>query len=108
VTRGDSPPRIRPLFALYCVGAVVSALGIIGFFVSFTRVAGPAAAAIDVHTDMPWFAYGSMAAWIIGVVVMWLTRRAIEAWVRESMQGDGESQADGLEAALVDPAAIED
>jgi hypothetical protein len=86
---------------------VVSATGIVGFFLSFARVAGPAAAAIDVHSDVPWFAWGSMAAWFVGVVAMWLTRRAIEVWVRESMQGDGEAPG-GVDAALVEPTDLDD
>lgn len=104
---GDIPARARPLLALYCAGAVISALGIIGFFLSFTRVAGPIAASVDVHTDVPWFAWGSMAAWFVGVVAMWLTRRAIEVWVRESMSTDGGASR-GVEAAFVGPADPED
>jgi len=75
------PPRVRAHVYLFWAGAVAAGSGIVGFFLSFGRVGSPAQATIDVHSDIPVFAYASIAAWAVGLALMWYCRRQLNAAV---------------------------
>jgi hypothetical protein len=89
------PPRVRAHLYLFWVGMALSAAGIVGFFVSFWQVGSPKAAALDVHTDVPVFAYASIFAWGIGLAIMWYSRRKVDAAVAAKLK-------ETREAAYVD------
>jgi len=75
------PPRVRSYVYLFWAGAVAAGSGIAGFFFSFGRVGSPAQATIDVHSDIPVLAYASIAAWVVGLAVMWYCRRQLNTAV---------------------------
>lgn len=85
------PPRVRAHLYLFWVGAVGAALGILGFFLSFGEVGSPAQASIDVHYDIPVLAYASIAAWLVGLVFMWYSRRQLNAAVARKLAEDREA-----------------
>lgn len=85
------PAHVRAHLYLFWVGAVAAALGILGFFLSFNQVGSPAQASIDVHTDIPTFAYASIAAWLVGIMFMWYSRRRLNAAVAKKQQQDREA-----------------
>lgn len=78
----DLPARVRAYVYLTWTGMGLSALGILGFFLSFNAVAGPTRWAVGVHRDIPWGAYGAIFAWVIGLVLTWYGRRRFDAAVR--------------------------
>lgn len=88
------PLHVRVHLYLFWVGAVAAALGILGFFLSFNEVGSPAQAAYDVQYDIPELAYASIAAWVIGLLFMWYSRRRLNAAVAKK-------QAENQAAALV-------
>jgi len=75
------PVHVRAHIALFWVGMVAAGLGVVGFFLSYSEVGAPALAAIDVHREIPVLAYGSIAAWVVGLALMWYSRRRIDAAV---------------------------
>lgn len=77
------PPHVRRYMYITWMGMAVSALGVLGFILSFWQVGSPAQATVDVHTDTPWGAYISIFAWVIGLAVAWYGRRRLDAAVRE-------------------------
>lgn len=106
------PPHVRAHLYMFWAGAITAGLGIVGFFLSFGEVASPEQATIDVHYDVPVLAYASIAAWVVGLVLMWYSRRRIDAAVRakqaenrEQMFADFGVQPQAAEAApaLVEP-----
>ena len=80
------PLRVRINLALFWVGIVVAGLGIVGFFLSFGQVASSTQAAIDVHEDIPVFAYAAIAGWIVGLFLMWYSRRNLDAAVSDRVR----------------------
>ena len=85
------PPHVRAHLYLFWVGMATAGVGVIGFFVSFMQVGSSRAAAVDVHTDVPVFAYISIAAWVIGLALMWYSRRTIDSAVRAKRRQDREA-----------------
>jgi len=85
------PPRVRAFVYLFWVGMVAAGAGVIGFFLSFWQVAGARQAAIDVHTDIPVFAYASIFAWVLGLLIMWYSRRRLDAALAEKLKRDNEA-----------------
>lgn len=75
------PLHVRVYIVLYWIGLVAAGLGVVGFFLSYSQVGAPALAAIDVHREIPVLAYGSIFAWVVGLGVMWYSRRRIDAAV---------------------------
>lgn len=75
------PPHVRAHLYLFWVGMGLAGIGVLGFVFSFWRVGSAAQAAVDVHTDVPVVAYVSIVAWVVGLAVMWYSRRALEAAV---------------------------
>jgi hypothetical protein len=91
VSLKNVPAHVRAHYYLFWTGAVVSALGILGFFLSFNEVGSPAQATIDVHTDIPELAYASIAAWLLGMVVMWYGRRRVNVAVAKKLRENREA-----------------
>lgn len=89
------PLHVRVHLYLFWAGAVAAALGIVGFFLSFNEVGSPAQAVYDVQYDVPELAYASIAAWVIGLLLMWYSRRRLNAAVAKR-------QAETRSAMLVD------
>ncbi len=87
------PARVRAHLYLFWVGMALAGAGVVGFFLSFWRVASATQAAIDVHTDIPVVAYASIGAWLIGLVIMWYSRRTLNAAVAERNRQTRESLA---------------
>lgn len=85
------PPHVRAHLYLFWVGAVGAALGIVGFFLSFGEVGAPAQATIDVHYDVPVLAYASIGAWVVGLGLMWYSRRQLNAAVAKKLAEDREA-----------------
>lgn len=73
------PARVRAYVYAYRTGMVLGGLGILGFVLSFWEVGSKAAAAVDVHEEVPVLAYASIAVWAVGLVVMWFSRRRLTA-----------------------------
>ena len=80
------PPHVRAHLYLFRVGMVASGLGVVGFFLSFWQVGSARQAAIDVHTDVPVLAYASILAWVGGLLVMWYSRRTLDAAVAARLE----------------------
>lgn len=97
------PPRVRAHLYLFWVGAVAAALGILGFFLSFSSVGSPAQAAVDVHYDIPVLAYTSIFAWVIGLALMWYSRRQLNAAVAKKLAEDREAMFVDLGALGASP-----
>ncbi|MRS11929.1 MAG: hypothetical protein EG823_02505 [Actinobacteria bacterium] len=76
------PARVRVLMYVFWAGMVLAGIGVVGFFLSFNEVADPANAWIDVQTTIPWRAYGSIFAWVAGLIAMWVSRRRLDAAVK--------------------------
>jgi hypothetical protein len=76
------PPHVRAHVYLTWAGMGLSALGILGFFLSFNDVAGPSRWAVGVHHDIPWRAYAAIFAWVAGLIITWYGRKRIDAAVR--------------------------
>lgn len=85
------PPRVRALVYLFWAGMAAAGAGVVGFFLSFWQVAGARQAAIDVHTDIPVFAYASIFAWVAGLLIMWYSRRRLDAALAEKLKQDNEA-----------------
>lgn len=84
----DVPPAVRFQLYVFWAGMVVAAVGVVGFFLNFWQVGSAAAASVDVHEDVPVFAYASIAAWLIGLAAMWLSRRKLDAAVAAKLAED--------------------
>ncbi len=82
------PPAVRLHLYVFWAGLVIAGIGIVGFFLSFWRVGSSVAAAVDVHQDVPVFAYASIAAWVLGLALMWLSRRKLDAAVAAKLAED--------------------
>ena len=95
------PPHVRAHLYLFWVGMALSAAGIVGFFASFWQVGSSRAAALDVHTDVPVIAYASILAWVIGLAIMWYSRRKVDAAVAAKLK-------ENREAAFVDLGELTD
>lgn len=80
------PPHVRAHVYLTWFGMGLSALGILGFFLSFNDVAGPSRWAVGVHHDIPWGAYTAIFAWVAGLVITWYGRRQVDAAARKRKQ----------------------
>lgn len=85
------PPRVRAFVYLFWAGMAVAGAGVVGFFLSFWQVAGARQAAIDVHTDIPVFAYASIFAWVAGLLIMWYSKRRLDAALAEKLKQDNEA-----------------
>ncbi|MBN1192819.1 MAG: hypothetical protein JXA36_03900 [Coriobacteriia bacterium] len=73
------PPQVRVYLYIFWVGMGIAGIGVVGFFLSFWQVGSAAQAAIDVHDNVPVFAYASILAWVVGLIVMWYGRRRLTA-----------------------------
>ncbi|MDO9556555.1 MAG: hypothetical protein Q7J82_03095 [Coriobacteriia bacterium] len=82
----ELPPHVRRNVYLSWAGMTIAALGILGFFLSFASIAGPEQIASDGQAVFPWFAYISIFAWAVGLIVSWLGRRNIRSAVRKRKQ----------------------
>ncbi|MDZ4654973.1 MAG: hypothetical protein U1F44_03770 [Coriobacteriia bacterium] len=82
----DLPPHVRGNVYLGWVGMVLAGLGIVGFFLSFSSIAGPEQIASDGAAVFPWFAYVSIFAWAVGLILAWFGRRNIRDAVRKRKQ----------------------
>lgn len=82
------PPAVRFQLYLFWVGMVVAGLGVAGFFLSFWQVGSASAATVDVHENVPWLAYASIAAWVVGLGAMWSSRRRLDAAVAAKLAQD--------------------
>ena len=101
----DGLPRaVRVNIWLFRAGMVVAGAGVVGFIASFAQIAAPAQAAIDVHEQVPVLAYASIAAWVIGLLVMWRSRRVLDAALRAKLDEDREAMFVGLGEAFRTPA----
>jgi hypothetical protein len=87
---------------LFWVGMAASGLGVVGFFLSFWQVGSPAQAAIDVHEIVPVWAYVSIALWVSGLLVMWYSRRVIDAAVAAKLREKREAVTVDLDARVAD------
>lgn len=85
------PPHVRAHLYLFWAGMALAGLGVLGFFVSFWRVGSAAAATVDVHADVPVFAYASIAAWVLGLGIMWYSRRQVDRAVAAKLKADREA-----------------
>lgn len=85
------PPHVRAHLYLFWTGMALAGLGVLGFFVSFWRVGSAAAATVDVHADVPVFAYASIAAWVLGLGIMWYSRRQVDRAVAAKLKADREA-----------------
>ncbi|MBN2247872.1 MAG: hypothetical protein JW733_04155 [Coriobacteriia bacterium] len=84
----DVPPAVRVQLYLFWAGMAIAGIGVVGFFLSFWQVGSATAAAIDVHEDVPVYAYASIAAWVAGLAVMWSSRRRLDAAVAAKLAED--------------------
>jgi hypothetical protein len=100
------PSHVRTLLYLFWIGAVAAALGILGFFLSFSEVGSPAQATIDVHREIPVLAYASIAAWLLGMVLMWLTRIRLNAEVAKKQRADRDAMIVDVGALGAPPHAV--
>jgi hypothetical protein len=82
------PIGVRAYLYLFWAGMAVGGVGVVGFFLSFWRVGSSAAAMTDVHYDTPVGAYASIAAWVLGLVAMWFSRRKLDAAVAAKLEAD--------------------
>lgn len=82
------PIDVRLYLYLFWAGMAVAGAGVVGFFLSFWRVGSSAAAMVDVHYDTPVVAYASIAAWVLGLVAMWFSRRRLDAAVAAKLEAD--------------------
>lgn len=82
----DLPPHVRRNVILTWVGMALAALGILGFMLSLTAVAGPSRWAGSVHTDTPWVAWIAIFAWVGGMALVWYARRQVDSAVRRRKQ----------------------
>lgn len=85
------PPRVRRLIYLVWFGMALAGLGMLGFFLSYSQVASPEVATVDVHYDIPVLAYASILAWVVGLVVVWMSRRAINKAVKQQLESRAEA-----------------
>lgn len=85
------PAHVRTHIYLFWVGLGTSGLGIVGFFLSFWQVGSPAQAAVDVHREVPVLAYASIFAWLAGLIIMWYSRRRLDAAVAAKLASDREA-----------------
>jgi hypothetical protein len=85
------PARVRAHLYVFWVGMAVAGLGLAGFILSFWQVGSASAAAVDVHRDVPYLAYASIAAWLVGLVLMWYGRRKVNAAVAAKLKEDREA-----------------
>lgn len=85
------PPHVRAHLYLFWAGMGLAGLGVLGFFVSFWQVGSASAAKVDVHYDVPVFAYASIFAWVIGLAVMWYGRRQVDRAVAAKLKADREA-----------------
>jgi len=98
------PVRVRAHLYLFWVGMALAGAGVVGFFLSFGRIASATQAIIDVHTDVPVIAYASIGAWVIGLVIMWYSRRTLDAAVADRRRQTREPLASaGLDTAAEAP-----
>ena len=72
------PMHVRAHLYLFWAGMALAGAGVVGFFLSFWRVGSAAQASIDVHTEVPVIAYASILAWVIGLAIMWYSRRTLD------------------------------
>jgi hypothetical protein len=98
------PRAVRMNIWLFRAGMIVAGVGVVGFIASFAQIAAPAQAAIDVHEQVPVLAYASIAAWVVGLAVMWRSRRVLDAALREKLAEDREAMFVGLGDAFRTPA----
>ena len=89
------PARVRLHLYLHWAGMVAAGLGVVGFFLSYKQVGSAAQAAIDVHRQVPVFAYASIFIWVAGLALMWYTRRRIDSAVKARL-------AENCDALLID------
>ncbi len=82
------PIDVRLYLYLFWAGMAIAGAGVVGFFLSFWRVGSSAAAMVDVHYDTPVVAYASIAAWVLGLVAMWFSRRRLDAAVAAKLEAD--------------------
>ncbi len=85
------PRNVRIHLYLFWTGMVLAGAGVLGFVLSFWEVGSSSAASVDVHSETPVLAYASIAAWVIGLGVMWYSRRKLDAAAAEKMRQDRES-----------------
>jgi hypothetical protein len=91
------PAHVRAHLYLGWFGMALAAVGIVTFIASFGAVGSASAAAIDVHTEVPWVAYAGIAAWVIGLGIAWYSRRRLRAALRARMREVAEKNAQGNE-----------
>lgn len=89
------PSSVRNHLYLFWLGAISAGLGIVGFFLAYGEVGSPKQATIDVHYDIPVLAYSAIAAWLVGLLLMWYSRRRLNAAVAAKL-------AENREAIYVD------
>lgn len=85
------PPHVRAHLYLFWAGMVLAGLGVLGFFLSFWQVGSALAATVDVHEEVPIFAYASIAAWVVGLGIMWYSRRQVDRAVTAKLKADREA-----------------
>lgn len=85
------PAHVRAHLYLFWAGMTVAGIGVVGFFLSFWQVGSAMAASVDVHEDIPVFAYASIAAWVLGLGIMWYSRRQVDRAVAAKLKADRES-----------------
>jgi hypothetical protein len=85
------PPHVRAHLYLFWAGMALAGLGVLGFFISFWQVGSASAATVDVHYDVPVFAYASIAAWVLGLGIMWYSRRQVDRAVAAKLKADREA-----------------
>jgi len=86
VSLKELPSHVRANVYLSWAGMAVAALGILGFLLSFNSIAGTEQIASDGQAVFPWFAYISIFAWAVGLVMTGIGRRNIRAAVRKRQQ----------------------
>lgn|GEM_PF-1402642 len=96
----ELPARVRAHVYLFWVGMAVAGAGVLGFFLSFWQVGSATQAAIDVHTEVPVFAYASILAWVGGLIIMWYSRRTLDAAVRARLEENRAAMIVNLGGAL--------
>lgn len=93
------PMHVRAHLYLFWAGMALAGAGVLGFFVSFWRVGSAAQASIDVHTEVPVIAYASIFAWVVGLAIMWYSRRTLDIAVakrtREVREATAAAEPDG-------------
>ncbi|MBN2847763.1 MAG: hypothetical protein JXP72_04835 [Coriobacteriia bacterium] len=99
----ELPARVRAHVYLFWFGMVVAGAGVLGFFFSFWQVGSATQAAIDVHTEVPVFAYASILAWVGGLIIMWYSRRTLDAAVRARLEENRAAMIVDLGGALGAP-----